>query len=69
MLQVPVEVLVQIANDTRDLQDHLQTTKNLRLTCKAFAAVSTKILYKTIIVLPDRNTHRNRKMIELVVSR
>ena len=58
MLQLPSEILVQIANDTRDLQDHLKTTKKLRLTCKALAATSTKTLFETIVLLPARKSHR-----------
>ena len=58
MLQLPSEILVQIANDTRDLQDHLKTTRKLRLTCRALAATSAKTLFETIVILPARKSHR-----------
>ena len=60
MPQLPLEVVLQIANHTRGLQD-LQTTKNLRLTCRALVATCTEILFETIILFPDRKSLGNRK--------
>lgn len=61
VLQLPHETLARIAHFASKSHNqgltHLQTLKNLRLTCRKLAAISTQSLFHTATLVPEQNSY------------